>query len=248
MSLTFNKVAMSLFILLSNITFAQSNETELKGFTLEQVPYGFNDENGKTTGLLFEMMNEIILESGLSAAHNTLPPNRLFNELNKTNQACSLLAGTSFIKEQFDLIESIGIRLSAGILPKSGIKLTSYESLQNISIAVPLGIHFHERFDNDESLNKMYPAKYLNAINMIKHNHVDAAAGAISSLLYIAKKEGMSKSDFGKPLNLVGFDIFLTCSRATTQEVRNSLKESTIELREAGRFQEIQSHYLAFDK
>jgi len=243
-----NRILMSLMLALSMASFAQTNDDVISAYTLEQVPYGFKNDSGEVTGFLYEMMTEIITTSELTIAHQILPPKRLFKELNNQKQSCSILAGTSFIKNQFDLIEPIGVQLSAGILPKAGIKLTDYDSLKNISIAVPLGIHFNERFDNDDSLDKMFPAKYLNAIQMMKHEHVDAAAGAIASLLYIAKQEGMSENDFDKPLNLAGAEIYLTCSRATTKDIRHRLGESVKTLKRAGRFQTIINHYLALDK
>jgi len=211
--------------------------------TLEQIPYGFKTSKGQIKGGLFDIMNEIINESGLKASNQLLPPQRLILELNKGNQLCTLVANTPHASKHFDLIEPIGLKLSAGVLPRKGIELTNYVSLKNIIIAVPLGIYFNERFDNDNTLNKIHPLGYSNAIQMLKYKRVDAIAGAIETLRYIAKYESLLASDFSPPLILSNLEIYLVCIKDTPYSVRDAMRAAVITLKKNGKIQQIHNQY-----
>jgi len=242
-----NKLLLIIFSI-SPLAHAEIQEHLYPMGTLEQIPYGFQDEHGQVKGSLFEIMNEIIAKSGLRATNKLLPAKRLFLELKTGAQFCALLADTPLVSKYFDLLEPIGVKLAAGVLPKKGVKLSNYESLKQITIAVPLGLYFHEFFDNDKTLTKVNPPKYENAIQMLKYGRVDAAAGAIASLLYIANNEEMSDRNFDAPLILSNLDIYLACFRGTEKTVQEAMQASTVKLKEMGRIQEIYNQYITYAK
>jgi len=211
--------------------------------TLEQIPYGFKTSKGQLKGGLFDIMNEIINESGLKASNQLLPSQRLIIELNTGRQLCSLVANTPYNSSHFDLVEPIGLNLSAGILPRKEIKLSDYASLKNIIIAVPLGIYFNEKFDSDNTLTKIRPLSYSKAIQMLKHKQVDAVAGAIESLIYIAKHGSLSESNFSPPLVLSSLKIFLACNRSTPNTVREVMRAAVITLKKKDKIKQIHQQY-----
>jgi len=237
------RLLLGIFLLLSQPTQAVIDNNTFSMATLEQVPYGFKTSKGQIEGMLFDIMNAIIIESGLKASNQLLPPQRLILELHKGSQLCTLVANTPYAAQHFDLIEHVGLKLSAGILPKKGIKLLNYASLKNIIIAVPLGIYFDERFDNDHTLNKIRPLDYNNAIQMLKHKRVDAIAGAVESILYISKYSGLSASDFAPPLILSNLKIYLTCIKDTPNTVREAMRTAIITLLQRGKIQLIHKQY-----
>jgi len=230
---------LGIVLLLAPLAYSETMEKNYSMGSLEQIPYGFKEPNGKVRGILFDIMNEIIKQSGLSATNLLLPPKRLINELTRGVVSCSLLADTHYAQMLFDIIEPIGLKLPAGILPKKGVQLPNYEGLKNITIAIPLGIYFDDIFDKDEALTKVHPPQYLNSIRMLKYGRVDAVAGAIPSLLYIAKNEGMTNRDFGTPLILSNHEVNLTCRRSVNNNVREAMQTATKKLKKSGTIQGI---------
>jgi len=241
--LSLKRLLLGILLLLAQPTQAVIDNNTFSMATLEQVPYGFKTSKGQIEGILFDIMNAIIIESGLKASNQLLPPQRLIIELLKGSQLCTLVANTPYAVQHFDLIEPVGLKLSAGILPRKGIKLPNYASLNNIIIAVPLGIFFDERFDNDHTLTKIRPLSYSNAIQMLKYKRVDAVAGAIESLRYIAKYDSLSVSDFAPPLVLSNHKIYLTCYRDTPSTVREAMRAAIITLKKSGEIQQIHKQY-----
>jgi len=241
--LNLNRLLLGIFLLLPLPAHAVIGNNTFVMATLEQIPYGFKTSKGKVKGRLFDIMNEIINESGLKASNQLLPLQRLILELNKGEQLCTLIAKTFDTAKHFDLIEPIGIKLAAGVLPRKGLKLTNYASLKKSIIAVPLGVYFDKQFDSDNALTKIHSLGYDSAIQMLKYKQVDAVAGAIESLRYIAKHSSLTVSDFSTPLILSNLKIYLTCNRDTPDTVRQAMRAAIITLKKSGKIQQIHKLY-----
>jgi len=237
------KIAIIWFSLLLS-TFVNSEE-EIGLFVMEQVPYGFVDDSGENTGVLFDIMHDISRYSEMNGLVKILPLKRLLAALLKDKKSCSLLADAPVVVENFDLIEPIGYQLLAGVLPVRGVKLNSYDDLKGPILAVPLGIQFDRKFNDDDSLNKVTPPQYIDAIRLMKRNRVQAVAGAIDVLRFLARKEGIALHFFGQPLIFIEKDLFLVCSKALTKNERKTLQQSVIELRTSGRIQQLFTDYLS---
>jgi len=222
---------------------ARSQDVVIDMLSMEQVPYGYVDENGNAKGVLFDILNKIIVESKLDLFNQLIPIRRLDLELTQNKSACSLVADVPNIINNLDLIEPIGYKIEVGVLPRKGVKLFDYKSLTGKVLAVPFGIEFDEKFDNDTNLQKLTPPKYLNAVRMLKAGRVDAAVGAISNLLYLAKREGMARDDFDTPLILSQHDIQLVCSKGLDKTTRQTLKQAVKYLKSKGQIEEILSTY-----
>jgi len=223
--------------------FASNGSRHINMFTMEQVPYGFMNDNGEYEGVLYDVMNQIIEHSNIGDSNFVVPSKRIFLTMSTKKKSCALLANTPDISNAFVLIEPIGYPLLTGILPRAGIKLVNYASLQNKIIAIPLGVYFDERLDKDETLSTLRPAKYTQAIKMLKLKRVDAIAGPISSLLFIGKKEGVSVNEFDAPLVFKSFEVMLVCTNDLTQDTLVRLKQSVIYLRNSGIIQKILDSY-----
>jgi polar amino acid transport system substrate-binding protein len=223
---------------LSTIIDAKENNNDVSMYTMEQVPYGYVEKSGKTSGVLFDILQQIIAESGLGVkggvSSQLVPTKRLALELTNKDNACALLSDDADISEKFDLVEPIGYEFQAGVLPRAGISLVNYESLKGKVLAVPLGIVFYERFDKDSELLKIAPPTYLHGVKMLKVGRVDAVVGPISNIMYLAKLEGMFQSDFSEPLVFTTNHIHLVCSKGIDKGIRNKLQQAVINLKLAG--------------
>ena len=245
-----NKISKILLIYLMSITLpAQAiesdflPESDLTMLTIDQMPYGYTSSNGELTGVLFDIMNEIINLSDIKSNNVVTPPKRIYSLINSNTKLCMLAADSEILRAKLDAVEPIDYFLQAGILPKKGVELSDYSSLKDLTIAIPLGINIGDKFHNDKSLTKVFPSQYLNAIKMLKINRVDAVAGAISTLRFIAKLEGMKEKDLGNPLIFSQYNVNLFCSNHILKKTRNKLKSAVITLKNKGRVSEIINKY-----
>ena len=224
-------------------THARNVNNSISMMTLELFPYGFLDEKGKEDGVLYNIMNEIMTESGIGKLHAILPAKRLVVEFANPEGMCTIVMNTPYVNNQLEVIEPIGYKLSVGILPKAGINLDSYSDLKSIVVALPRGIYVGDRFMNDKTLTKASTSKYYSALLMLKAGRVDAVAGALQSLLYIAKNKEFAGQKFGKPLIFSENEMNLFCNNAVTKKVRDTLKSTLIELKRSGKVQKLLDRY-----
>jgi len=221
----------------------QEITSSLDMLTLSQIPYGFVTPEGETTGVLYQILNEVMVLSTIGKHNNLVPFKRGLAKIRAKHNFCTIAAGTTESAELFDLVEPIGYQMSAGILPAKGIDLVDYDSLKNLRIAVPLGAYIEERFNSDTNLHKIIPSKFVNAMKMLKSGRIDAVAGTIPALTYIAKTQGMDERSFGKPLIYDPFDLYLLCSYGIPTDVRYKLKKALKDLKAKGRVQQILERY-----
>jgi len=80
-------------------------------------------------------------------------------------------------------------------------------------------------------------------MKMLISGRVDAVAGAIPALTYIAKTHGLDRDSFGQPFVYEPYDLFLVCSYDIPPEIRYKLKEALINLKTSGKVQKILKRY-----
>jgi len=207
--------------------------------TMDQVPYGFLKNNGKPTGMLYDILNRIMIESEIEQTNKLLSMKRILATMLSKQSSCSLLANSPVIVNNYDSIEAIGLPINGGILPRAGVILTDYSSLKGLTIAVPLGVSFDDNFSEKKNLVIVSPRNYVNALKMLKTGQVDAVAGAISTLKFIALKNEMRATDFGQPLVLSKHEVMLVCNQELPKVTRNKLKKAVINLRSSGEIQAV---------
>jgi len=241
----FNSILFSSLILLTlpQHSSASSETKEVEMITLAQVPYGFLTSKGENKGVFYEILNEIISVSKIGNSHQLIPFKRVVARMKAKQNFCTIAANDDENKSLFDLVEPIGFKLSAGILPGPNIDLNDYSKLKGLRIAVPLGAYISEKFNKDNNLLKVPSSKYTNAIKMLKSSRVDAVAGAIPALMYISKTQSIEQTYFGKPLLLKSYDVYLLCSHDLQTETRHILKKTLIELKSKGKIQQILDSY-----
>jgi polar amino acid transport system substrate-binding protein len=222
-------------------------ESDITILTLDQMPYGYTSTIGESTGVFYDILNEIVILAAINSENVITPAKRIYNLINSNTKICTLAADTPLIMDKLDNIEAIDFFIQAGVLPKAGIELSNYSSLKGITIAVPSGINVDDKFHNDEHLIKVFPSQYSNAMKMMKINRVDAVAGAISTLRFIAKLEGIEGKELGKPFIFSQYNIHLFCSYNISEKTRNKLKEAVISLKGTGKITEILNKYFTFD-
>ncbi len=226
-----------------NRVLAKDINSEIAMVTMDQIPYGFVSADGKHTGVLYDILNEIIRESDVGRINEITPPQRVFLQMISNKKTCSLVADLPSVVSNLDLIELIGYEVVFGILPKSGNDLIGYKDLTNLTIGIPLGMDVNDYIKNDIIFSIVSPPKYINAIRMMKKGRVDGVAGNLSALKYIARAEGMTAADFGTPFILQRNNVYLVCTSIITKESRQKLKKAVIKLKENGTIKTILKRY-----
>jgi ABC-type amino acid transport substrate-binding protein len=222
---------------------ANSRNKDVDMITLGQVPYGFVTPEGEKKGAFYDILNEIMSVSHIGNSNRLIPFKRVLAQITAHKNVCTIAANDNENKAVFDLVEPVGFKLSAGVLPGPAIDLNDYSNLKGIRIAVPLGAYISEKFHDDQDLIKVTSSKYTNAMKMLKTGRVDAVAGAMPALMYISQTQGIDKKYFGKPLVLQSYDVYLLCSYDLAEDARSILKKTLIELKSNGKIKQILDSY-----
>jgi len=232
-----------LTLMAQKIVYASGVKETITMTTMDQVPYGFILDNGEYSGVIYDLLNEIIRESGIGDANEITPANRLVAQLRANKKVCTIVVDAPSVASSFDLVEPIGYELVIGILPIAGIDLIEYKDLKDLIIAVPLGADVNDSIDGDIIFSVVSPPQYLNAIRMLHKGRIDGVLGGLSALRYIARAEGLTNDDFGTALILKRNDFYLVCTASISKTSRQRLKEATTKLRHNGTFKAILKRY-----
>jgi len=241
-------VILFLLFLLQNTSKAFDEMNNITLVTMEQVPYGFKGTDGESTGVLYEILNNIMTASYVEQPNKLLSMKRLLATLSTQRKTCTIIADTPNVIDKYDFIEPLGISVKAGVLPIKGLVLTEFSNIGGITIAVPLGVSFNEELDKNKQISTVYPRNYVNALKMLKNGQVDAVAGPISTLKFVGIKEGMTASDFAPPLIFNKFEMMLVCNDGLSKGVRKRLKNAVIKLKSNGTIQGILDSYYGKNK
>ncbi|MCJ8319152.1 MAG: ABC transporter substrate-binding protein [Colwellia sp.] len=237
------KVLIVILLVVPLHTSATNEDKNISMMTLELFPYGFMNDEGKRDGVLYKLMNEIIVESGVGKSKGVFPAQRLVIQFDKPKGMCTIVLDTPYVEHQLEAVEPIGYSLSMGILPKAGVKINSYLDLRSIIVAIPRGVYVDERFMKDKTMSKAPTSKYYSALQMLKLGRVDAIAGAVQSITYLAKNEEFTTLAFDKPLIFSENEMTLFCNQAVHQDIKKILKNTVIKLKENGKIKKILDKY-----
>jgi ABC-type amino acid transport substrate-binding protein len=210
---------------------------------MDQIPYGYKNEKGNDSGVLFDILNAIMLDSGIGENNTITPTKRLVLKMSSGHPTCSLIANTPDTETSLNVIAPIGYFLKGGILPSINSGITDYKSLQGKIVAVPLGVKFDKLFNDDKNIIKVSPPKYINAMKMLKAGRVDAVAGAIANLKLIAKSIGIANKDLAPAIILMEGEVQLVCSKEVLIATRQRLEKTVTQLKASGEIQTILLRY-----
>lgn len=232
-----------LFNVLSYGAYAQDRQPLFE--TIEQIPYGFMGEDDVREGYLYDIANLISAEAGFERFERLAPLKRIVRDLKADIIDCTILASTPLVHEIASVIEPIGVHLDVGVIARKEFKLDSYQDLYGVSIAVPRGVSFDEKFGKDEELQKITSKDYKQSVLILARGRVDAIAGGIDSILYNAVKSGFNIDQlFGKPLVFRSLEMALVCRKEIAEsKMVMRLKAATKLLRERGAFKPVIKKY-----
>jgi len=198
-----------LFLLLTS---TPAISLELNFITLEVAPWAYHDKvSNKLKGIFPDLVREID-DRTLHTINMTLTPYaRIDRELESGRQDCTMLIRGKE-RDRFVVLGELIFDHPMGVIPREDISLAKYEDLNQVSISVLRDLNITEKFDLDENMKKQYDTDYEMGLRKMNHKRLDAIAGAIPTIQYLAKVNSMEDM-LGKPLVLSSEPVFFQCSK-----------------------------------
>jgi polar amino acid transport system substrate-binding protein len=181
------RLLFTLCLLTTSTLWAQTSPACLNLHVIENAPIGFNNTDGRPTGVHWEHLTAIEKTSDLCLNKMILPYPRIWQSIKKGRHDGGIIfksESSSKFVEYVAKIRSVKIV----VIPVKGIEINSYEDLKNIRIGKTRGTHLSEQFDQDSSLNIIELNNYSQATQMIDRGRIDAIAGSVLVLTYQLKK------------------------------------------------------------
>lgn len=185
---------------------------ELKFITLEVAPWAYVDEkNGSYKGIFSDIVSELEKRTGYEIKITLTPYARINRELEAGRQDCTILIRGEQ-RDQITVLGSFVFDHPMGVIPKKSTNLKEYKDLYGLRVSVLRGLLLTQEFSNDNNFNKEYDTSYEIGLKKIQHDRLDAIAGAIPTIQFLAKKNNYEHL-LGEPLVLSEEPIYLQCSK-----------------------------------
>ncbi|MGJ8680281.1 substrate-binding periplasmic protein [Paraglaciecola sp.] len=238
----FHQLLTSLLLTVSLQTKAQG--PCLKFHVIHSEPIGFVNNSGTPTGVHWDYLNAIEKDSGICINKELMPYARIWENIKhgkhdggiifKSESRSPIVVYASHIKS-----------VPTVVIPLEGLHLKSYDDLRGLLIGTMRGIHLSERFDNDNTLNKIELTNFEQETRMINLKRIDAIAGNGLALMYQLKKfHVIEKVNLNDQLVLGEKEQWLQFSKKSPYLNRiPKLKQSIKKLKQDGTFNKILIKY-----
>jgi ABC-type amino acid transport substrate-binding protein len=237
------KITWPLFIGLMLCIFSLAGQT-IKIETIDVAPFGFTGAQGEPTGMMFEISNRIVEETGLKYTNTIVPYARTILEL-RNGKADFVLrySNDQLPKVAFPVVTVISMQTI--ILSRADTTFKNIKNLHGKTIGVIRGGSFDVNFDNDTAINKYEVNDYNQMLQMLIMGRLDGVIGSNVGLYYSANKLGITPQELSLPLYLNSKDFILHFSRKNSDtKTMEMLKSSVEKLKKTGEFKKIVSKYM----
>jgi ABC-type amino acid transport substrate-binding protein len=217
---------------------------EVKIGTINVAPFGMTGTDGKPTGMMWEISNKIAETAGLKYTNVLVPYAR---------SVLALGDGTIDFLLRFNNPELPGVSIPVApvvtmptiILSRKENSFPTLESLHGKSVGMLRGGVFDDRFAKDEAIKKAEVSDYDQMMKMMFAGRFDASIGSNVGLYYVAKEQGITPDQLGKPLILSKQDFILHFSKKNGDEkVMQALRTAVETLRKNGTIEKIIDKYM----
>ena len=216
----------------------------LKIQTIESLPFGYINESGQPTGIMYEIGNRIAEEAGMPYVNTIVPYARTVYELEHGN--CDFVLRYSNEKLDHIAIQVASIvSLPIIILSAAGNEFKSLSDLHGKTVGVVRGGRFDDAFDADAAIKKADTGNYEQSMRMVMAKRLDAAIGSNVGLYFNARRTGIRPEQLAPPLVLSEKSFYLHFSRRTADdETVAAVKEAVKRLQARGEIRKIIQKYL----
>ena len=216
----------------------------LRIVTIEVAPFGFVGENGKPTGMMYEIGNLIATEAGFTYSNQLVPYAR---------SAHAVVHGDADFVLRYSSAELIAsatqvvgvLSLPTIVLGKAPAKFESLADLRGKTVGNPRGGRFDPAFEADTAILKHQVSDYSQMLKMLMNGRLDAGIGSAIGLYYNAQRLGLHSDQLGKPLVLSTQTFELHYSKKTADnETLTALRDAVARLKARQAIRKIVDQYL----
>lgn len=216
-------------------------QTELRFITIDVAPWAFYDEQSREfEGAFIEVVRELRQRTGYDISVSLTPFARVDREMESGGHDCTILVPRS---EKTVVRGELVSYHDVGIVPHKTISLAEYDDLHSLDISLLRGSAITERFDTDSELKKQYDTDYLIALRKLARQRIDAIAGALPTILYLAEKNNLDQH-LGQTLKLTEIPLVFQCSRLSPNlEAMPVINRAIETMRDDGTIDKIKADY-----
>ncbi|WP_219114289.1 ABC transporter substrate-binding protein [Janthinobacterium sp. UMAB-56] len=218
------------------------NET-LKIETIHGPPWGFIANDGRPTGMMYEIGNRIAEVAGLSYTNSLVPYPRTAADIENGSADMTIRFGNEQMTRG---AVAVGIVLSMPIIlvGPAGKNYSKLSELHGKTVGVVRTSNYVAQFDTDNLIQKYPVNDYLTMAKMLAMRRLDAGIGSSVGLFYGASMAGVKAEEIGVPLVLGSNDFIVFLSRKTARpETILALKEAIRKLSANGEMKQIMGKY-----
>lgn len=212
-------VLMAALVLLPEMAAAR----DLRFITVDAAPWAYRPE--APAGAFPDIVHELEKRTGHSIAVALQSFARVERDLETGEQDCSILMWIEARSRLVERGENV-YPMPFGVIARKDVPLSSYDDLARLAVSVVRGVPISPRFDGDDSIRKDFDKDYLVGLRKLEHGRVEAVAGALPTISYIAADNDLADM-LGKPLVLHTVPLALQCSRRSANlDVMPQLNEA----------------------
>ncbi len=223
----------------SGLSFSQ----QINFITLDVPPWATTAEGSKAVvGMFAEIIDEIQSRTGLSITMSVAPYARINRELKVGRQDCTILIKDDERSEMTTLGQVV-FNHPMGVLPHKSTEVRSYEDMHGLTVSVLPILNMFDKFYQDSNIKKVSDVDYETGIRKVKHKRVDAIAGAIPTIQYLAKREGYTDL-FNKPFLLDEVPVYLQCIKTTDDMYMSLMNKAIYSMKKDGTMKKIENKFV----
>ncbi len=218
---------------------------ELHFAALDIPPYAIHEANGEMHGVLIDLIRAYRAHSDRNIRVAAFPAARLRKYVLQGEVDCTIYIRTPAAEEVAEAVVYLGLDFKTAVFAKKTTRLTKYEDLWNLRLAVARQTSFGHKIDSDDKITKIVTRDYRQSALMLSRGRVDAILGIDWSMIHNLKEVGVAPEDIGEPLVLNSKPLWLFCSRnaGLTTADKSALRREFVELRRSGLIDRIVSQY-----
>lgn len=182
---------------------------DLRFVSIDAAPWASHPEAPE--GAFPDLVQEIARRTGHSIEISLRPFARVERDLETGTEDCGILMwipGRERVLERGADVYGMPF----GIIARKGVRLDTYDDLAALTVSVVRGVPLSPRFDADPAIRKDVDKDYLGGLRKMEHDRLDAVAGALPTISYIAGDNGLADI-LGQRLVLATVPLALQCSR-----------------------------------
>lgn len=185
---------------------------DLRFISVDAAPWASRPE--APTGAFPDLVREIARRTGHSISISLQPFARVERELEAGEQDCAILMWIDSRAAVVERGETV-YAMPFGVIARKGVRLQSYDDLAPLVVSVVRGVPISARFDADADVRKDFDKDYAVAVRKMVHGRVQAVAGALPTITYLAESSGLGDA-LGDRMVLSTVPLVLQCSRRSS--------------------------------